>query len=637
MAILNGAWPADTTRSTLPDSLSDTFTYPTDSSGELFRTGLDTAGRGARKPVTELDRMVVRERRPEGRDETSKPTIVSGDDIRESFRATPLEYLAQRSADVYITSRGTGLHGIASGASGGIHVRGLGGSPNSQVLVVEDGVPDYQGIFGHPIPDAFIPALIDRVVLVKGGDGVLYGTNAMGGVIVVENRWPVEQKTKVSSESAFGSYTTFRQRLCVEKRAGRVAMIAAGNAFTTDGHRAGMEGNSAAGQLGLRADFNNDWSFSVREKIVHLNGNDPGPATHPHTDHWFNVLRNSAIVCLDGKIGDVALVSNVWLNAGEHTLYDGFYSRDYTGGCKVEANGALGEILELIAGIQGNYVDGSVRNRIEKTSEQVVPMTDGALYGQAAVSPCKRLQVVAGGRTLYSDPFGFVPLYKCGIRWELFDTLTLHTHLSRNFRQPTLRELYLPFPTANPDLQPEYAMNVDGGAELRWQKVRLGCTIFRTRATNLIKYFGAWPTAEVVNIDEIKIWGVDINGGVMDIGPVSVEAAYCWQDVGRYTKQNPEAKANATLSVRHNIGGWNAGMEIGAEWVHGLFMNNYRRDPIDDVFFIDMTIRAATQTARGITIEPFAIVRNIADTEYEYIEHYTMHGINGICGINIEL
>ncbi|MBD3393158.1 MAG: TonB-dependent receptor [Chitinivibrionales bacterium] len=622
--------PADAARETP----ADTADLSNDST-QVSTTAPDT-GAGPGK-VIELDRMIVRDKRPRAKDQTAKPSVMTGDEIREAVRSTPLEELAQKSADVYVSSRGAGLHGVASGASGGIHVRGLGGSPNSQVLVVEDGVPDYQGIFGHPIPDAFVPVLMDRVVLVKGGDGVLYGTNAMGGVIVVENRWPSEEKTKLSTETAYGSFNTFRQRVCVEKSSDRIAAIAAGNAFITEGHRPGMDGNSGSAQLGLRTYLNPDWTFSVREKVVHFNGNDPGPVNDPNPDHWFDVLRNNAVLRLDGKLGPVFMTSSVWVNAGIHKLYDGFYSRDYTGGGKLEATGRIGEIVELIYGAQGDYVDGAVRNRTEDTREHVDPMKDGALYGQATVFPVKGLQAVLGGRGLYSDPYGFVPLYKCGVRWEFLDTVIMHARLTRNFRQPTLRELYLPFPTANPDLEPEYALNWDGGAEARFRKVFLGCTVFRTWATDLIKYFGAWPTAEVVNIDEIEIWGIDAAAGLRDIGPFAFEAAYCWQDVGTYTKQNPESKANANIFVRHPVGKWRGELKLGAEWVHGLYMDNYNRKAINDVFFVDMSARARRTTAKGIEIAPFVVVRNILDMENAYIENYTLPGIHVLCGLNLEL
>jgi len=121
---------------------------------------------------TLLEPVEVVSPEPAGRDRTQGETVVTGEDLRNSSRASTFEALAQESADIYVPGRGA-MHGVANGASGGIRIRGLGGSPNSQVLVVEDGVPDYQGIFGHPIPDAYLPFLLDDVLVVKGGDSVL--------------------------------------------------------------------------------------------------------------------------------------------------------------------------------------------------------------------------------------------------------------------------------------------------------------------------------------------------------------------------------------------------------------------------------------------------------------------------------
>jgi outer membrane cobalamin receptor len=584
-----------------------------------------------------LERMIVRERRPEAPDETAKPTIIDGDRVRRTARTTPLEALSQEAADVYVSSRGSGLHGVASGASGGIHVRGLGGSPNSQVLIVEDGVPDYQGIFGHPIPDAFAPALIERVVLVKGGDGVLYGTNAMGGVIVVENRWPSGENPRLSNDFAYGSFNTFRERVTLEMRSGPFSFVGAGSAFRTDGHRTGMGGACMTGHAGVSVDFPNSWSLSIRDKVVHLEGGDPGPVSHPYTDHHFEVTRNLGHLRLDGALGRCAFRLNTWLNVGVHQLYDGFYSRDYTGGTKLEFSRRVLNTVDLRAGVQGDYIDGLVENRIDNENEPVQPTLDAAAYGQAVIRPVDGLQMVAGGRAHYSNRYGFVPLYKAGVRWELFGAVTLHTRISRNFRQPTLRELYLPYPTANPDLRPERALNWDGGIEVRWRMFRLACTPFRTWADNLIKYFGSWPTAEVVNIDEIDIWGVDIQAGLIDMGPVAIDAAYCWQDVGRYTKQNPAAKANVTVRFEHAMGSWEMNAACGGEWVHGIYMNNYARDPLDDVLFVDVSLGASKWISAEAEIEPWLIVRNVLNRRYEYIDGYRMPGIHFLGGLRVEL
>jgi outer membrane cobalamin receptor len=218
------------------------------------------------------------------------------------------------------------------------------------------------------------------------------------------------------------------------------------------------------------------------------------------------------------------------------------------------------------------------------------------------------------------------------------DGIALRSRLVRNFRQPTVRERYLPYPTANPSLQPEYATNLDAGLRAAWGKLLLDAAVFRTHSHSLIRYFGAWPTAEVVNIDESTVYGAEGQAGIRDVGPLSLLATVMWQDVGRYTRQNPSHKANLTVQSRHPLGRGTLLGEVSGEWVGGLYENNYRRDPLDDVFFVDAALRYAFRLpAREITLEPYLLARNLLDLEYEYIRGYRMPGLNLLGGLRVTL
>jgi outer membrane cobalamin receptor len=603
-------------------------------------------------PVYEI--TVTGKRSMPDKDPTVKPTVVSGDRVRETSRSTPLEALSQESADIYVTSRGAGLHGVASGSSGGMYIRGLGGSPNSQILVVEDGAPDYQGIFGHPMPDAFFPSLIDRVTVVKGGDCVLYGTNAMGGAIVIENRWPEHEGLRLENDAAYGSFNTFRDRLTLLHKKGRLETASAFSAFSTDGHRDGADGNSMAGRVGLRFPLPGGFTASLHEKAVFLDGGDPGTVMHPQTDHRFMVLRNNAGARIEKCDGGLSLTIVPWLNAGEHRLHDGFFSRDYLAGGYAEGSAELlSGKAKLLFGIAAEHVDGEVRNRIDGTEESVKSSSSGAPYGQLELTPGGHVTMVGGGRLLWSDRYGWVPLYKAGATWDRFSLLSLHTRITRNFRQPTLRELYLPFPVANPDLRPEHALNIEAGVASAFAGYTASLTVFRTQAQDLIKYFGMWPSAEVVNIDHIEITGIDGEFTSPRLGPCGIEFNACWQDVGRFTRQNPSLKMNARLDYTKTTAASRIECALTGEWVHGLYMNNYRRGPMQDVFFLDGSVRLRTERSGSVVLEPYCIIRNILDAPYddirfsivrnlldasnEYIRSYPMPGINILAGLAIKL
>jgi outer membrane cobalamin receptor len=279
-----------------------------------------------------------------------------------------------------------------------------------------------------------------------------------------------------------------------------------------------------------------------------------------------------------------------------------------------------------------------VENRIEGEPTSVEGLTDLSAYGQLTWRPVQKLAIVAGTRLLYSITYGPVLLYKGGVRWSIYQGLYTHTRITRNFRQPTIRELYLPFPTANPDLKPEYSLNWDLGLGYEAEHFEISCTGYRTQADDMIRYFGAWPTAEVVNIDHIVIWGIEGRAGVRRLGPFSTFISADWRDVGRYTRQNPQGKLDFTIEAGHEFEPHFVGGSVTGEWVHGLYMSNYGRDPIEDAFAMDLSLRYRyTLKERGLKLEPYLFLRNFLDRDYAFVEGYPMPGFNILVGLKVGL
>ncbi len=579
---------------------------------------------------------VVRSTRPLSRDQTQDETRVRGERLRESTRASTLEALSQESADVYVPGRGA-LHGVSNGATGGVRIRGLGGSPNSQIVVVEDGVPDYQGIFGHPIPDAYVPFLLEDALVVKGGDSVLFGTNAMGGVIVLRSRWRESEGVEVESDAAMGSFATVRGSATVLAKIGAGDVAAAVHALSTDGHREGAGGTQQIGSVAGRYRLMRDVQLTVRNKLVHLSGADPGPATHPTPDHWYDVWRDAASLQLCWRPAPLArLTLTPHLNVGLHRLYDGFRSLDYVGGAHAELELKPHAAVDLLLGLSADHVGGEVEDRIAGEQRDVRGLTDLAFYNQLTARPFPWLTAVLGTRELYSTTWGFVFLFKGGLSVEPVEGLTLRTRVARNFRQPTLRELYLPFPTANPDLRPETSLNWDFGASFKAGRFSVSASGYRTEARDLIRYFGSWPSAEVVNVGHVTVWGVEGSASVERLGPFALSVTANWQDVGTFTRQNPSAKANFAVDFAQEWGSHALGATASGEYVHGLYMGDYGRKPIPDVFVLDLALRYRfTAAERDLTLEPYLMLRNLLDRKYAYVESYPMPGFNALLGLKL--
>lgn len=108
---------------------------------------------------------------------------ISIKDIEQSGQYNVLSTISSYVPGVFITERNILGFGVSTGGSGIINMRGVGSSPNTQVLVLIDGHPQYQGIFAHPLPDAYVASDVRKVEVIRGPGSVLYGSNAMAGVI----------------------------------------------------------------------------------------------------------------------------------------------------------------------------------------------------------------------------------------------------------------------------------------------------------------------------------------------------------------------------------------------------------------------------------------------------------------------
>ena len=123
-------------------------------------------------------------------------------------------------------------------------------------MVMIDGHPQYAGIFGHPIADAYQSFLAERVEVLRGPASVLYGSNAMGGVINIVTRKMQEDRVDTHLHAGYGSYNTLETELTNRVRKGRFSSVVSGSYNRTDGHRTdmGFEQYGGYAKLGCKRD-----------------------------------------------------------------------------------------------------------------------------------------------------------------------------------------------------------------------------------------------------------------------------------------------------------------------------------------------------------------------------------------------
>ena len=82
-------------------------------------------------------------------------SVVGRQQIEKRYEPSLLPLLTEQVPGFFTTSRGIMGYGVSTGAAGGMSLRGIGGSPTAGLLVLIDGHPQYMGLMGHPIADAY--------------------------------------------------------------------------------------------------------------------------------------------------------------------------------------------------------------------------------------------------------------------------------------------------------------------------------------------------------------------------------------------------------------------------------------------------------------------------------------------------
>ena len=201
-------------------------------------------------------------------------SVVGRAAISQTDENALLPSLLEQVPGLFVTSRGVTGYGVSSGGSGGISIRGFG-SGSGRVLVLIDGHPQYQSIYGHTVADEYIAESAQRVEVSRGAASVLYGSNAMGGAINIITRRPEVPGNRFTAKLMGGSYGTFRANLTDQYSSGRFSLTANLNHDRTNGHRDNSAFNSTSGMLKAAYQISSPWRVSGDVNLVKAYSENP--------------------------------------------------------------------------------------------------------------------------------------------------------------------------------------------------------------------------------------------------------------------------------------------------------------------------------------------------------------------------
>ncbi len=538
--------------------------------------------------------------------------------IQSAPTRSVLELVKNRVPGVYLTERSVMGYGVASGAAGGISIRGVGGSPVTGVLVLRDGRPDIMGMMGHPIPDAYSLDGVERVEVVRGPGSFLYGTNALGGVInIISKRM---KKEGFSSRLTGGAGSCNIQKLSGSHggKMGALDYYLTAAVRKTDGHRdySQYEGDFYSAHVGYQIAAATH--IEMNANLSNIDLLDPGPEKTPYQDHWYDLQRSGVDLSLAHK--SFAGESNLKLhgNFGKHKIYDGWRSEDYTVGLMFYQNTQPWTGNTATIGFDYKNYGGDAQeslNQLPVINYDKNEMTEYAPYVHMQQMFLKRFIASAGVRFENHNLYGNQVLPKLGLVSHVTPLTSFRLSAAKGFRSPSIRELYV-FPPRNEKLDPEEMWNYEIGVTQELGRAQLDASLFRSEGLNMIQM--KFPERKFFNSGEFVHTGYELMLTWFPVQSFDLSASWSKLDLQDETLNSPGKKLTVNAGYR-----WRR-FSLGGHviYIQDLYGGNNRSLPMDDYVVVDLS--AGIRIISGLTLN--TALKNLLDESYQTLYGYPMPG-----------
>ena len=451
-------------------------------------------------------------------------TVIGREKLTEQHQTSVLPTVMQQVPGLFVTSRSMMGYGVSTGAAGGINLRGITGGAG-QLLVLIDGHPQYNGVYGHPISDSYQTLMADRVEVLRGPASVLYGSNAMGGVLNIVTRAMHEDGVKTSVSLGAGSYGTVQAEASNQVRSGKFSSTVSAQYGRTDNHRPRMGFEQYGGYMKLGYDFTAHWNAYLDADITHFNSSYPGAVSSPlyGADQW--ITRGVVSAALENHYNQTSGTLSVYSNFGRHKIDDGtanaeqptqryFRSKDALMGVSWYQSVQLLEGNRLTVGIDYQHIYGNAYYTSKLTGEVLdTPNKQSgksyrneiAGYVDFRQDLATWLTIDAGLRLDHHSVTGTEWIPQAGIVVRPIPTGEVKAMVSKGFRNPTMREMYL-YPPSNEELEPERIWNYELSWKHRLGAFHYGANLFYIEGDNMIQTVNR----KNVNTGEIKNYGAEL-------------------------------------------------------------------------------------------------------------------------------
>jgi vitamin B12 transporter len=487
---------------------------------------------------------------------------------------------------------------------------------------------------------------IERIEILRGPQGVLYGSDSIGGVINIVTRRG-EGKPRLVVSGMGGSFGTGRSSMSLSGGDEKQYYSISGSYFSSENisHASSARGNSerdpyrnstVAGRFGrhLGDDLHLDYVFRYTETVAEIDDFDfvsglpvDNLGRANLSNQFFHRIQMQKLQ-MDGSIEHVVGFSLT--NFDRRDTDSGFAPSQYLGQTRVfdyQSNLLLTENNQFTVGASYQHEQAS------SDQDPLARQFSSAVYLQDQFTLGNRLHTTAGVRWDDYSTAGRASTYRVTSVLQVDDSgLAVHSSLGTGFRAPALAENLFTF--GNPDLRPEYSRGWDVGIEKRLAEGRLivDTTFFRNDFRDLIVFnpnSSLGPFGALENVGSARSAGVELSARWLWSEETSVRASYTFDDAidhGSGIQLPRRPRDSFLITLDHQL---NEQTSAGLTLLHVGNRNDVAQQ-LESYYKLDLYLSWTLNDEWRI----FARIDNMLDQQYEEIFGYGTPGIGGFAGLS---
>ncbi|MDR1041682.1 MAG: TonB-dependent receptor [Deltaproteobacteria bacterium] len=611
--------------------------------------------------ASDLDTLVVTASRfvEEKREVTSNISVIDREFIENSSAVDLADVLGAYGLQV-MSDHGYLTQVSMRGFTGDAHGFELGG----QVTVLVDGRRTMTGNISK-----IVSSNIERVEIIRGPVAAQYGPSAMGGVInVITRRGTGEKPFSVEAKAGVGSFDYRDAVVSFSGEKGGFDYFASfdwssrGDIHLPDGrvYPSTRWSKKSASTLNLGYSFG-EHRVGFAGTFFDVNTNFAGRLTawnprHSDRKNSFGELNYQG-AALDGRLSWSARFGLGNDDENYIGLRTPSFSRYYThaqiGSGQMSYDQGM---FVLTAGVDYAYYDMTqtwapletdTTNKAVYVIGKLRFLDDSLIFSLGGRYDWYRLRDKDVRVNRSRSDKNFSP--SIGVAWLPAPWIKLRAHYAEAFLMPTVRQLYIDTSSyvGNPDLKPETSKTWEIGADLSWQGINFGVTLFRTDSEDLITTGQLNGRATLVNIGKALREGVELEASY-DFGRLIGEGyslrpyanlnfmtKFRDRDTGRKLNDVP------TLAAGYGVSFYTPGNDfsasVRARYV-GVFYNNptntYPKPEYGRYNVVDLAMsKKLADLGAGGSVAIKVSVNNLFNRYYEASKEYPSAGRNFYVGL----